>query len=181
MYRTDDPDFQDLCAAARRRTLELLRSAARDFAIRTPRVEIRFDLCGQAAGQVRLPSHGPALIRYNAQLLWENREGFLARTVPHEVAHVLAWRLYGTGLRPHGPEWKALMAHFCAEPSRCHPFDTGGTRTRHLARHAYHCDCREHALTSIRHNRILRGQQYLCRRCGATLRPGACPDTGPQV
>jgi SprT protein len=159
---------------ARAATLELLRRATAPGR-HPPAVEIRFDLRGQAAGQVRLTGPGRALIRYNLQLLMENRDHFLAHTVPHEVAHLLAWQRYGPHIRPHGPEWRSLMLGLGADPSRCHTYDTSRIRTRRLQRHTYHCACREYALTSIRHNRIRRGQRYLCRDCGQPLHPGRPP------
>jgi SprT protein len=158
-----------LIGQARSRTLHLLRQAADHYRIPTPRTEIRFDLCGKAAGQVRFPRRGRPLIRYNRQLLLENGERFLDRTLPHEVAHVVANRLFGPHIRPHGAEWQAVMQLFGADSSRCHDYDTSRSNTRRLTRHPYRCGCREHALTSIRHNRILAGQVYYCRTCGEAL------------
>ena len=63
------------------------------------------------------------------------------------------------------------MQLFGADSSRCHDYDTSHAGTRHLTRYAYRCGCREHALTSIRHNRILAGQVYYCRACGKALVP----------
>ena len=167
-----------LMEQASRRSRELLRLAADHYGMPTPRVEIRFDLRGRAAGQARLPARGRPVIRYNLQLLAENGEAFLDRTVPHECAHVIAYRRHGGRIRPHGPEWKAVMKLFGADSGRCHDFDVSTVSSRQMTRHPYHCDCREHALTSIRHNRIQSGQSsYLCRSCGQALRPGRLPKT----
>jgi len=161
--------MESLLDEARRRTRTLLVQAAAHYGIPSPRVDIRFDLRGKAAGQVRFPRRGCPLIRYNPHLLQENGQRFLDRTLPHEVAHVIANRLFGARIRPHGAEWQAVMELFGADASRCHDFDTSRSTTRRLTRHAYHCGCREHALTSIRHNRILAGQRYYCRACGQVL------------
>lgn len=164
-----------LIRQAEQGTRHLLRLAAGHYGLPVPRVDIRFDLRGQAAGQARLPLRGRPIIRYNPQLLLENGERFLRRTVPHETAHVVAYQRHGPRIRPHGEEWKSVMALLGADARRCHDYDTGTARVRRLTRHAYHCDCREHALTSIRHNRIRAGQRYLCRVCGKELRAGAWP------
>jgi SprT protein len=134
-------------------------------------VEIRFDLRGQTAGQAIVPRKGKPVIRYNSQLLQENGEGFIRRTVPHETAHIAAHFLHGPRIRPHGEEWRALMALYGADPSRCHSYDTSRSTARRLSRYRYRCGCREHELTSIRHNRVLKGMRYLCRACGEPLRP----------
>jgi len=176
MSKTTEHQIETLMEVARRRTLALLQQGAAHFRIPTPRAEIRFDLRGRCAGQVRFPARGRPAIRYNPQLLLENGERFLGRTLPHEVAHVIAYRLYGPRIRPHGPEWGEIMALFEADSSRCHDYDTSRSTTRRLTRHHYHCGCRDHTLTSIRHNRVLAGQFYYCRACGEALTAGIKPE-----
>ncbi len=160
-----------------KRTEELTRAlllvAARHYRIPVPQVEIRFDLRGRAAGQARLFAKGRPVIRYNPLLLEENGEKFMARTVPHEAAHVIVFRLHGTRIRPHGPEWRDVMDLFGADKRRCHDFDTSRSRARTPSRYTYHCTCREHELSSIRHKRILAGQAYYCRACKEELRSGS--------
>ncbi|AGA89539.1 hypothetical protein Thimo_0700 [Thioflavicoccus mobilis 8321] len=152
----------------------LLQLAERHYRRTMPTPEIRFDLRGQAAGQARIAPTGTQ-IRYNRQLLHDNPTEFLNQTIPHEVAHLVAYRVFGRRIRPHGREWQAVMAFFGAPAQRCHRFAVKRGTGRQLARHAYHCACRTHALTSIRHNRVLRGRRYYCRTCGQWLRPGAHP------
>jgi SprT protein len=156
----------------RSRTLELLARASAWLGIPVPPAAIRFDLRGRAAGQARLALGKPSLLRYNPALLRSNPDDFLAATVPHEVAHVIACARHGVRIRPHGQEWKAVMDFFGAEPKRCHDYDVAGLQTRQLREIDYHCDCRNHLLTSIRHRRALAGRIYLCRQCGAPLRRG---------
>jgi len=92
--------------------------------------------------------------------------------VPHETAHFLAYRLHGRGIRPHGLEWQAIMRRLGADPTRCHDYDIEGLSARRLSYFDYHCDCRDHRLSTIRHNKVRRGTSYLCRQCGTSLRPG---------
>jgi SprT protein len=154
----------------------LLALAERHFRCPIPTPEVRFDLRGQAAGQARLAAGQAGQIRYNDRLLRDNPAEFLAQTVAHEVAHLVAYRVFGPRIRPHGREWRAVMALFGAPPQRCHRFAVARDATRRLPRPPSHCACRTHALTSIRHNRVQRGQRYYCRACGQALRPGAHPD-----
>lgn len=153
------------------RTMELLQQAEQYFQIRMPRVAVRFDLRGRSAGMVRFVAGRPPEVRYNRLLLEENRADFLASTVPHEVAHVVARALFGAQIRPHGDEWKRVMHWLGADPARCHDYDVSRTQTRRLQRFPYRCSCRRHWLTSIRHKRILAGQMYYCRACKDPLRP----------
>jgi SprT protein len=159
-----------LQARARTLTLDYLDKAASLYTRRFLIPTIGFDLQGLAAGQAILHRDHPG-IRYNAALLEQEGDAFLQRTVPHEVAHLVVYQLYGRRVRPHGREWQQLMRQFGADPARCHRFDTGATRARHFRRFDYHCACREHQLTAIRHNRIQRGTVYLCQACKRPLRP----------
>ncbi len=167
---TPEPRDSGLERRAERLTEELLALASRRLRVALPRPEIRFDLRGKSAGQIRARDSG-YLIRYNPQLLRRHPTEFLAQTVPHETAHLVAFSLFGPGLPPHGQAWREIMGLLGAAPERCHRYDVAGLETRHLRRFVYRCQCRVHRLTSIRHNRIRSGQVYLCRRCGAPLKP----------
>jgi len=153
------------------RTVELLQQAEEHFEMPMPQVAVHFDLSGCSAGMARFVPGKPPEIRYNALLLAENPVDFLARTVPHEVAHVVARTLFGAGIRPHGSEWKAVMNWLGADPSRCHDYDVSRAQTRRLQRFPYRCACRRHWLSSIRHKRIRAGQAYYCTACKQPLHP----------
>lgn len=153
-------------------TQALLQRAALAYRLAVPVLEVRFDLRGTAAGQARALEPLRFLIRYHPELLARQPGPFLARTVPHEVAHVVTFCRYGARVRPHGPEWRALMGFFGAEATRCHDFDLRDMPRRRLQRFPYHCACGAHSLTSIRHRRIQLGTRYRCPNCGETLRAG---------
>jgi SprT protein len=160
------------------RVTELLMRAERRFGVAIAPAQIRFDLRGRAAGQFRSRDGRHCELRFNGELMLRHGERFLDRTVPHETAHLVAFRLHGPRVRPHGTEWQDIMRLFGAAPERCHDYDVGGLQTRRLRRYPYQCACRSHQLSSIRHQRVLRGQIYLCRSCGAVLRP-ATTDPSP--
>lgn len=153
------------------RTMELLQQAESYFGVQMPRVAVRFDLRGRSAGMVRFVPGKEPEVRYNRLLLEGNVADFLARTVPHEVAHVVARALFGTQIKPHGTEWKRVMHWLGVDAARCHDYDVSRTQTRRLQRFPYRCACRRHWLTSIRHKRILEGQRYYCRACKNPLQP----------
>lgn len=168
--RPESTPTEDLQRQARELTKRLIASAARHFGRKMPEPMIRFDLRGKTAGQVRSMEGRACLIRYNNALLARHPDEFLARTVPHETAHVVAFSLFGPRVQPHGPEWQAIMGLFGASPERCHSYNIDGLQTRRLRRYSYRCACRTHELTSIRHNRIQSGQVYRCRTCGTALK-----------
>jgi predicted SprT family Zn-dependent metalloprotease len=54
-------------------------------------------------------------IRLNRKLTKANHE-ILREVLCHEVAHVAVWHAHGRSARPHGPEWRELMALAGYEP-----------------------------------------------------------------
>ena len=151
-------------------THRLLKQAMEMYRHPVPEIELRFDLTGRSAGMFRFPAAGHPIIRYNKVLLTENPDDFLARTVPHEVAHLVVRNVFGADIQPHGAEWKSVMAFFGAEATRCHNYDVSRSSTRRLRRFTYYCSCREHQLSTIRHNRIKAGQSYQCVCCNQSLK-----------
>jgi SprT protein len=161
----------ELQAAAEQAVRRAEARARAHYAIDLPDAVIDLSLRGRCAGQARL-ERSTTLLRFNLQLLSENRGDFLAVTIPHEVAHlVVLWRSRGSRRRPkpHGVEWQSVMRNcFGLVPQRCHDYATVAAR---VVPHCfiYRCSCREHHLTSIIHNRIRRGPGALCRSCHTLL------------
>ncbi|MET0065710.1 MAG: SprT-like domain-containing protein [Candidatus Thiodiazotropha sp.] len=151
-------------------TRQLLNQAEAAFRLTPLRPEIRFDLSGKTAGSVSFGPRGRIVIRYNAILLAQYGQHFIDETVPHEVAHIVARSRYGPRIKPHGSEWKRVMAFFRAPARRCHSFDTTRAVRRRMRYFDYQCACRTHRLSAVRHNRIRSGAMtYQCRLCGSPL------------
>lgn len=129
--------------------------------------EIRFDLRGRAAGQFR-QYRKQSLIRYNPWVFAVDFQHHLAETVPHEVAHYLVFTTFGR-VKPHGEEWRLVMRAFGVTPRARGDYNISGVRVRRQRRYRYRCLCREHELTTTRHNRVQKGVRYYCRGCGELL------------
>jgi SprT protein len=137
----------------------------RDFA----RVPVRFDLRGTTAGMFKADGDS-CWIRYNPWIFGKYYRENLADTVPHEVAHYIVHVTRGRRrVKPHGPEWQALMEAFGADPSVTFNLDLSGIPQRRQRTHAYLCACRHHDVSTTRHKRIERGVVYLCRYCNENL------------
>ena len=134
-------------------------------------IAVLFDLKGKAAGMYKVnASH--RVIRYNPYLFARYFEENINTTVPHEVAHYIVDMTAGMkNTRAHGQEWKAVMSMFAADASVTCNFELEGIPGRYYQRFDYQCACRQHQLTKIRHNRILKGVRYLCRVCQQELSP----------
>lgn len=107
------------------RTQPLLK-AERHYKQDIRRPEVRFDIRNTNGGEAWIKANR---IRYNLTFLVENEKEFLATTVPHEVAHIVAHAVYdrkpmnGKKVRPHGKEWKEVMGVLGVEPRVKHSYD----------------------------------------------------------
>ena len=135
-----------------------------------PEIPVRFDLEGRAAGMYQVRGR-QRVIRYNPYLFARYPRDSLEVTVPHEVAHYITDILFGMRrVRPHGAQWRAVMLAMGANPCVTADYDLSGIPVRRQRRFIYRCTCREHRLSTCRHNRIHRGaMRYFCRACGGEL------------
>lgn len=141
---------------------------------------IRYDVRGTTAGY----ASGATLVRFNPILLMENLETFIARTVPHEVAHCIdaangdnhrkSWDVFSLrrGKRSiHGPSWQHIMKVFGVDDStRCHSYDVSNARVKTKSKFEYKCACcnKSYFVSSVLHNKMRMGQERWCRVGGRT-------------
>jgi SprT protein len=159
-------DALSLMQAVNAKVSECLAKAELKYGKSFPFPTVRYTLTGVVAGRAYYYQHK---IDLNATLLAENQQDFINRTVPHEVAHLIAYRVYGDKIRPHGKEWASVMQTFGLEASRCHSYDV--TRSRRGKSYTYKCKCKTHQLSSIRHKRVCQGlAQYVCNKCNGDIK-----------
>lgn len=160
-------NFRPLKLRLERRIRECLQLAETYFNRSFSEPTINFQLKGVKAGVAYLERNE---IRFNPTMLTENPDEFIKQVVPHELAHLLCYQLFGQ-VRPHGKEWSTIMTevfHLSAEIY--HQFSTANSRKTFI----YHCQCQTHELSTVRHNKIQRGKvQYLCRFCHSPLKPNS--------
>jgi SprT protein len=156
---------------------DAIEHCKRRYGFEMPYPDIKFDLKGRTAG---IASSAKNSIRLNMSMLSQNGEKFLERTPVHEAAHLIVRKLHGCRktakgrrvVKPHGPEWEAVMRELGLEPSRCHTYATNacGVRKRSKGKkYSYKCQCRSFDLGAIRHKRSLKGAAYRCKTCKKPL------------
>lgn len=140
-------------------------------AARWPRARIRlpnivYRLRGRAAGEACAQKN---TTNYNRFLMEKYGEAFVREIVPHEVAHLIVAAICRRRVKPHGEEWRAVMAFFGRAPRVRHEFDAPFARRERRVEYACACDT-THQLTMRAHRRIRRGTRvYSCRVCGEKL------------
>ena len=95
---------------------------------------------------------------------------YISRTVPHEVAHILQWQLYGEA--DHGETFYYILKKIGIEnASRCHSYTT--PPKRNVRRYAYKCDkCgKELNFTPQKHKRGIDGATFKHTTCGGNVIP----------
>ena len=68
------------------------------------------------------------LIDLSPSLMRENLDEFVTVTIPHEVAHQVAWDLWGEPA--HGKPWKQVMRALDLEPTPWHTMTTAAQRAK---------------------------------------------------
>lgn len=141
-----------------------------------PYPAVTFDVKGTCGGTA---NGSQWKVSFNAILLKENWEEYMNDTIPHEVAHLVVYELYGVEYRrtrtgrvqriSHGPRWKGVMRDFGCEPKRTHDMDVSNarqgkrTKTKYLYR-CSHCGA-EITIGPKYHKDIQRGRGLIHKGC----------------
>ena len=157
-------------AQVEERTEHFVCQAEGLFSRQFERIPVLFDLAGRTAGMFKMVGR-QRCIRYNPWIFAKYFDENLSDTVPHEVAHYIVHEVYGRRrIKPHGPQWQALMSQFGADAGVTFNMDLAGIPQRSQKTHPYRCDCRTHDVSTTRHNRVKRGSgRYQCRFCDGQL------------
>ncbi len=149
-----------------------IRKAEHVFNCDFPLIPVYFDLKGLKAGmfvyQQRLFKKA-CFLRYNPTVFSLDFMHHQQDTVPHEVAHYIAYLQHGRKIKPHGKEWKTIAKALGCTAKATGDYKTDGIAIRRQRRFNYSCQCREFLISTTLHNRIQRGQQRICRSCHQPL------------
>lgn len=160
----DQTVFRHVKMQVQRRIKYCLVLAEHFFKRKFPIPTICYDLKGVKAGVAYLQLNS---IKFNRTLLLENTENFILQVVPHEVAHLIVFHVFGH-VKPHGKEWQSVMTElFQLNADTCHQFNVDNVLGKTFK---YCCECQIHHLTTRRHNRIQSDNAvYICRKCHSKL------------
>jgi len=159
-------------------TQAYIEQAVKLFNIKNRKVEINFSLKGRAAGMYRVRHHAgwrfaepQREIRYNSLIFSKYYNDNYNTTIPHEVAHYVSDIIYGLKkIKPHGKEWQSIMQTFGANAAVTASYDLSGIALKKQRFFKYQCRCKEHQLSTIRHNRHrTNATRYYCKACKQVL------------
>ena len=94
-----------------------------------------------------------------------DQEFLLTDTLPHELGHLIAYRLYKD--HGHSDDWRRCCAMVGLKgAARCHDQPVVRSAQR---RWEYTCSCTTHEVATVTHNRIQKGKSYFCKNCKSIL------------
>jgi SprT protein len=106
---------------------------------------------------------------FNAYLLETNANTMLEDTLPHEMAHNIADRLFNSV--GHDTAWRAVYFKLTGkEAARLHNMDVSAMRANRRT-YKYKCDCRDWDFTGQRNALYMKGHGYKCPKCGKNIHP----------
>lgn len=158
---------------------------------------VTYDLTGTTAGKA---NYRTWVIRLNKQIMIDNADRFIDRTVPHELAHLVCDRVYPEAHQTtiiignngryrrskrdvHGKPWQSIMHVLgVADPTRCHTYDVSNVKRKSNMYDAYCGKCNHPMpITQKRLNKIQRGFSYFHTGCGGALTLGSSINVAAQV
>ncbi len=111
-------------------------------------------------------------VNLNLFYLLNEHENMIEDTIPHEIAHLIAFRVYGR-IKPHGWQWQSVMRSFGLDPVRCHEYEDKDVRTgiRRTRQFTYTCLCSQPVTCGLNvHNKIQKGRNHFCRKCRSKMK-----------
>jgi SprT protein len=144
-------------------TTQWLTKANQIFGRTFPMPMISLRLRGGVAGRANASLW---LVKYNPEIYINNKQAFIDRTVPHELAHLINRTINGNLVKTHGKEWRSIMRQLGVKDiTRCHSYNIEGIKVNRERPFVYTCSCKEWKLTSLIHRKILMGQNRRCPHC----------------
>ena len=104
--------FRHLKMQVQRKLNQSLLLAEAYFKRKFTMPEVNYELRGIKAGVAYLQKNE---IKFNRTLLQENMDEFIRQVVPHELAHLIVYQMFGC-VKPHGKEWQLVMNEILSFP-----------------------------------------------------------------
>ncbi len=129
-----------------------------------PKVTIRYDIRGKTAGVAgckrnRLTGEAVDLyLRFNREAIEKNWDEMVTETIPHEVAHLVAYAFPRLGADNHNYAWKRISQSLGCSGARCHKMElTPGRKTN---RFIYVTERGEEVVVGPKHHSGLQSGKY---------------------
>ena len=122
-------------------------------------VAIRYDLRGRAAGMAcckisRLTGEASDLaLRFNREAMQLDWDHMVRETIPHEIAHLVAYAKPELGAKNHNAQWRRISQTLGCKGERCHKIQL--TPARRVTRYKYRTDSGREVLAGPKHHKMI--------------------------
>jgi SprT protein len=129
--------------------------------------DVKFSMNGRLTSTAGRAFLEEGRLEFSKVLYIQNVEKFLEDTVPHELAHIVAFRVFGD--KGHGVHWKHIMNFLGYDANRCHNYAV--QRRSSAKTYSYTCGCKDkiHEVSAQRQAWINKGKRYCCEKCGILI------------
>src|SRR5690606_26926054 len=131
--------------------VKLCIEAAEEKFGKLPTIRIKFDLKGRCAGQAGYRP-GEYFVRFNREALRVDWEHMVKETIPHEIAHIVAYAKPELGAKGHNAGWKRIAWALGCKGERCHTMKLTPARKTTRTRYFYRTDRGTELLVGPKHH-----------------------------
>lgn len=135
------------------------------FPIIMPMPAIELINRGTKGGSAHYHKH---VVKFHEILAKENPNEF-HNTIKHEIAHLIAFRMYGEKGKGHGKLFKSVFIKLGGNGKRTHSYKTSHLKQKYTCRrYEYSCKCpgKFFWLSQQKHNQLVSNKkQWFCRKC----------------
>jgi len=135
------------------------------YGINMPSPKVEFINRGTKGGSAHYHKH---LVMFNEILARENSDTF-ENTVKHEVAHLVAFKVYGEIGKGHGRHFKSVFIRLGGNGKRTHSYDVSSVKQKYTSRrYEYSCKCqgKKFYLSPLKHKQLVLGTKtWFCPKC----------------
>ena len=141
---------------------------------------ISYDL--ESSRSIGLFSISEDKIFLNKHLLIEFGDVYIENVLVHEFCHSVIFKIYphqiniknGKKIMPHGKEFKSVCVLFGNEGKATTSLFKNSqflknSKRKKQKKYSHSCQCRNHIVSGIKHNRMLKGNNYICKHCKTRL------------
>ncbi len=109
-------------------------------------------------------------VEFNEVLAKENGDSFKS-TIIHEIAHLVAKRVFPKAKQAHGPEFKHVDVSLGGRGTRCHSYDVSSVKQkRNKTRYQVVCACQTHWTTKKVVEALKNPRNTVtCKQCGSKV------------
>ena len=121
-------------------------------------VAISYKLKGMSAGQARCRRNGVTgkaidlELRFNQEAISKNWDHMVKETIPHEIAHLVAYAFPHLGAKNHDRGWQRIARSLGCNGDRCHTIDLTPAKKRTTMRYRYVTDNGLEVLAGPKHH-----------------------------